>query len=52
MVETGWCRLVPALLRDVQEHGNREQVVVAMETLLPACRQDFAHSVPTLKKLR
>lgn len=51
MVETGWCRLFPALLH-LPDHDSREKVMVAMDTVLPVCRQDFRAAGPTLGALQ
>lgn len=51
LVESGWCDLVNSLLH-VQEHGSREQILVAVDTMLPPCRSTFLTSVPIFQKLR
>nr|KAG5714200.1 hypothetical protein BaRGS_018417 [Batillaria attramentaria] len=51
MVETGWCRLIPSLLH-LPDHDSREKVMVAMETVLPACQADFQEAVPALRSLQ
>ncbi|XP_070211540.1 nucleotide exchange factor SIL1-like isoform X1 [Littorina saxatilis] len=51
MLESGWCSLIPTLL-DLPDHDSREKVLVAMETILPACRAEFQHSVQTLRTLQ
>lgn len=51
MIDAGWCSLVPTLL-NAPEHDSREKILVAMETLLPVCRREFQHAVPTLRTLQ
>lgn len=51
MVEGGWCRYLPALLR-LQDHDSREKVMVAMDTLLPDCSSTFRSALPLLRSLQ
>ncbi|XP_076434943.1 nucleotide exchange factor SIL1-like isoform X1 [Babylonia areolata] len=51
MVESGWCSLISSLLV-IPEHDSREKVLVAMDTVLPACEMFFQSSVPMLRNLQ
>ena len=51
MVESGWCAFIPSLLH-VPGHDSREKVLVAMETVFPACHAAFHQAVPVLRKLQ
>ena len=51
MVESGWCAFIPSLLH-IPEHDSREKVLVAMETVLPACHAAFQEAVPVLRNLQ
>ena len=48
---TGWCAHIPSLL-SVPEHDSREKVLVAMDTVLPACHATFQDTVPALRSLK
>ncbi|XP_045189299.2 nucleotide exchange factor SIL1-like [Mercenaria mercenaria] len=51
MTEQGWCRRVPSLLQ-MPDHDSREQVLLAMKTLLHSCKQNFIQFRDTLNSLK